>query len=168
MATIKDSQPWYKQFWPCFLLTILSVSIIGSITMLFVAIGTSDGLVKDDYYKEGLAINRELAHDKMASALGLQAELRVSDDKNISLILFHQKDMALPKQITLDFIFPTRANRDQSITLSLNNKNTYIGTSQKPLRGHWYMQLTPSDTRWRLTGELQLPQQSLTLLSPHL
>ena len=54
-------KPWYRQFWPWFLMALPGAAVIGGITTVIVATIDRDGLVKDDYYKEGLAINRDLA-----------------------------------------------------------------------------------------------------------
>lgn len=162
----KNNKPWYKHFWPCFLVGILSISVCASLMMVFVAVNNSDGLVKDDYYKDGLAINQILAHDKMATDLKLQAEVRVTNKHDISVTLFHEKELVLPNSLTLDLIFPTRDNRDQTITLKKMDDSNYQGSASKSIDGHWYVELKPDTTSWRLTGEIYLPQQPLLLLKP--
>lgn len=166
MVMKKDNLPWYKQFWPCFLIGILSVSICTSLTMVYFAIQSADGLVKDDYYKDGLAINQVLAHDQMAAKLKLQAEITINNSRDISVTLFHEKDFVLPPSLSLDFIFPTRANRDQTITLTKVNGSNYQGSADHSIDGHWYVELKPDAVTWRLTGEIYLPQQPLLLLKP--
>ena len=161
-----DNKPWYKHFWPCFLVGILFISVCVSLTMVYVAIKNSDGLVKDDYYKDGLAINQVLVHDKMATDLKLQAEVRITNKNSISVTLFHEKDFVLPNSLSLDFIFPTRDNRDQTITLKKISNGNYQGSATQSIDGHWYVELKPDATSWRLTGEIYLPQQSLILLKP--
>lgn len=162
-----DTKPWYRQFWPCFLLGILMMSICSGLTMAFLAINSADGLVKDDYYKDGLAINKVLVHDTLAQQLNVQAEININNEKDISVTLFHDKSFSVPPALTLDFIFPTRANRDQTITLQKTADGHYQGSSNQPIRGHWYLELKPDAQSWRLTGEIYLPQQPLLLLKPH-
>lgn len=166
MVNQETQKPWYKFFWPCFWVGILSASIISSLTMVVLAVSTSDGLVKDDYYKDGLAINQVLAHDTMASQLELQAEININNKNKISITLFHKKDFILPPSLTLNFIFPTKANRDQIITLTKIDDNRYEGLAEKSIDGHWYLELKPDAASWRLTGEIYLPQQPLLLLKP--
>lgn len=44
--------PWYKQFWPWFLLSLLFSSIIVSSTFAVLSIRTADGMVvQEDYYE---------------------------------------------------------------------------------------------------------------------
>ena len=56
--------------------------------MLRMSIVTSDGLVSDDYYKEGRAYNKTLERDEMAAQLSAQAIVRLDDvtgDINVRL-----------------------------------------------------------------------------------
>lgn len=166
MVTAKDNKPWYKHFWPCFLIGILSLSICASLAMVYVAINNADGLVKDNYYKDGLAINQVLAYDQMASQLTLQAEIHITNNQDIAVTLFHKENFIAPPSLSIDFIFPTRDNRDQTITLEKLNGSHYQGSAEQSLNGHWYIELKPNTSSWRLTGEIHLPQQSLILLKP--
>ncbi len=49
--------PWYKQFWPWFLIAVPLITLVMGGVLLKLAISTEDSLVVDDYYKEGKAIN---------------------------------------------------------------------------------------------------------------
>ena len=53
-----DSQPWYRQFWPWFLIALPATVVVAGLTTWWIAAHKADSLVVDDYYKEGLAINR--------------------------------------------------------------------------------------------------------------
>ena len=52
---------------------------------LATAIRTDDGLVTDDYYKKGKAINMELRRDKQAFNMGLSAQLMVGSPAHAAL-----------------------------------------------------------------------------------
>ena len=67
--------PWYKQFWPWFLIFFPATAVIAGIITIIIAIKTDDGLVKDDYYKAGLAINQTLERKQKAHDLGLSADI---------------------------------------------------------------------------------------------
>ena len=58
--------PWYKQFWPWFLIAVPVITVIMSGFLIHFATSTQDTLVIDDYYKEGKAINARL--DKVEAA----------------------------------------------------------------------------------------------------
>ena len=70
--------PWYRQFWPWFLIALPGTVVIASLYTLFLANRYADDLVIDDYYKEGLAINQELSRQKEAESLGLRATMVIN------------------------------------------------------------------------------------------
>ena len=65
--------PWYKYKLVWMIIAIPAASVIAGINMIYLAVNTDDGLVVDDYYKEGMAINQSLQRDKTAAELGLIA-----------------------------------------------------------------------------------------------
>ena len=77
MEKFAHIQPWYRQFWPWFIIALPLTAVIASITTLIIAAHDPDGLVADDYYKQGLAINQILDRERRAQTLGLSGLLRV-------------------------------------------------------------------------------------------
>ncbi len=71
--------PWYKQFWPWLLLGLLFTSITASSTLAVLAIRSADGMVQEDYYEHGRAINMVLAKQQRAAELELAGDLRIDD-----------------------------------------------------------------------------------------
>ena len=55
-----DTLPWYRQFWPWFLIALPACVVIAAIATALIASRHADDLVADSYYKDGLAINRRL------------------------------------------------------------------------------------------------------------
>jgi hypothetical protein len=75
MTLRSDNEPWYKQRWPWLLMAgPIAVVIAGAVTV-WLAVISNDGLVTDDYYKQGLAVNQTLQRDHQASSLGLEADV---------------------------------------------------------------------------------------------
>jgi hypothetical protein len=58
---------WYKQTWPWLLMLPPLVSVVGGVAVLCLAIGTNDGLVATDYYRQGVTINERLTQERAAS-----------------------------------------------------------------------------------------------------
>src|SRR5210317_1476013 len=73
-----DDQPWYQQFWPWFLIALPGSVVVAAFATLYIANKHSDELVVDEYYKNGLAINRQLAKQQRAEEIGLSAVLTVA------------------------------------------------------------------------------------------
>ena len=57
-------QPWYREPWPWLIMLGPAVVIVAGVITTVIAFKTSDGLVADDYYKQGLAMNKTLARDR--------------------------------------------------------------------------------------------------------
>jgi len=160
-------RPWYKEFWPWFLLGILAMAVIMGTTTLVLSITSFDGMVVDNYYKKGLAINRVLEQDKAARELGQRARLRIDDvtgDVTVTL-----EGDARPERLRLALLFPTQGGRDRHITLRRLRGGHYSGQLPSALRYRWYVQLHPdvADPAWRLIGEIHLPQTRAQWLAPH-
>ncbi|MBT2784949.1 MULTISPECIES: FixH family protein [unclassified Halomonas] len=159
--------PWYKQFWPWFLLGILFSSIIVSSGFAVMSIKSFDGMVvQEDYYEHGKAINMVLAKQEQARALNLSAELRL--DPLTSDIVVDLSGDTRPDTLYLDLIFPTEDNRDQSFVLEHVRDGRYITQGPDNLRYRWYLQIQPAqeDADWRLTGEATFPNENSVALLP--
>lgn len=131
-----------------------AVVIAGAIT-LWLAIRSNDGLVADDYYKQGLAINQNLARAERARVLGLSAHARIGDDRvEVSL---SGAEGALPERIRLTIAHHTRAGRDQ--TLLLAGSGTYTGALAPLSPGRWQLDVADEANTWRLSGVLRVPEE---------
>ncbi|WP_445011482.1 FixH family protein [Vreelandella stevensii] len=160
-------QPWYKQFWPWFLLALLSSSIVVSTTFAVLSVKTADGMVvQEDYYEHGKAINMILAKQERANELGLSAELRI--DPLTSDIVLDLTGDDRPETLYLTLIFPTQDDRDQEFVLEHVREGRYITQGPDNLRYRWYIQLQPqqTDADWRLIGEARFPNEESVALLP--
>lgn len=162
-------QPWYKQFWPWFMIGLLSASVTFSMVYLGFSIYYFDGGVAQDYYKRGLAINQQLAKQERARDLGLTATLRI-DPRTGDVVADLSGDQR-PERLYLDLIFPTDSGRDRSLTLEHVREGRYIAVMDQALQYRWYLQLQPEageDAEWRLTGEASYPSDDEVVLEPGL
>ncbi len=147
--------PWYRQFWPWFLIALPGCVVVASISMLFVALAHDDSRVHDNYYKEGLAINQQLAADRTALQLDLRAALRFDADGHAALQL--SGDIAPPAQLQLQLIHPLDNRRDHTLTFVHLGSRDYATAIAELPQGRWHLELgDPTDTRWRLRGSARL------------
>lgn len=160
--------PWYKQFWPWFIISLPLSAVIGGIATLVLAMQSPNSMVVDDYYKAGLAINETLARERAAAEQGLSGLLR-HDAEGGRLQLELRRagpGAALPETLQLQLVHPTLAQMDQSLRLELVSDNRYVSSMPQLAAGDWHLILAPSDGSWRLTGRLVLPQGGQARLTP--
>ena len=157
-------QPWYRQFWPWFLIFIPGLAVVGGIATIYVATTRPHTMVVDDYARIGLATHRKMERDQRAAELGLAAEVSLGrSPAEIRVQL--EGDLARPDHLVLTLSHPTLASSDRSLKLP-GYGASYGARLESPLEGRWYVQLEPPDGGWRLAGELRRGMDSLRLAPP--
>jgi hypothetical protein len=166
----EDVQPWFRQFWLWFLITLPGVVVIASFITLYIAVSGRDSLVKDDYYKDGLAINVDIDRDKIAVARNLEAALTIDANNNVALTLrgdLAQKEIKEPEQLLVQFIHPMRDAQDLRIAMPRIDANHYRAQLPRHLEGHWYVEINdPIDNTWRLRQEINLNAAQPLIVKP--
>ena len=167
---LPDNQalPWYREPWPWILMAGPLVVVVAGFATLWIAIQTNDGLVENDYYKRGLAINQILYREKLASILGLHGELQLNPEQTrVTLQLSAVSGGTLPPLVLLRVIFPARTGKDQTVRLQSVGQGIYQGELSPPSSGKWQLILEDVAKTWRLTGDLQVPVARAVILEPH-
>ncbi|PKM04964.1 MAG: hypothetical protein CVV16_02110 [Gammaproteobacteria bacterium HGW-Gammaproteobacteria-6] len=160
--------PWYKQFWPWFIIGILVFAVVIGVGLLIISILNQDSMVKDNYYKEGRAINMHLGRDNRASELELSARFNIDEvTGEVSLQLDGKLDQQ-PQVLQLEIMSPSHAERDRTVVLRWLSGNTYVGQLEDRMQGRHYVDLSdpasPGEQGWRLTDEVVLsPEQAYQL-----
>lgn len=143
------SGPWYREPWPWILAALPATAVIAGLATVVIAVKNQDGLVAEDYYKQGLAINRVLAREQRAAQLGLSAKLWFRDGRvDVQL---HGEGVP-PPVLTLRFVHPTRAGEDREVPLARVAGDQYQAEAPALARGHWLVQLEDGARTWRLTS----------------
>src|SRR5574343_536433 len=146
-----DVTPWYKQRWPWLLIAGPATVIVAGIVTVWLAIVSNDGLVADDYYKQGLAVNQQLQRDQEAAHLGIQADLMRAGDK-LRLLVRSAEATSLPQTLSVKFAHPTRAGQDQLVQLSADGGGIYSGKLVTEVAGRWLVTIEEPSGSWRLLG----------------
>ena len=147
----EDEEPWYRQFWPWFLIALPGSVVIAALSTVYIANRHADDLVVDDYYKDGLAINVQLEKQQRASELGVSAGIRV---------LGHRVQVRLQGAgdevgtLTLLLSHPLEADSDFSLALSPVATGLYVAEMPARAQPNWHWTLYPEAGDWRLDGSL--------------
>jgi len=157
-------RPWYRHPWPWVLFAGPAAVAVGGVVTIWLAITSSDGLVADDYYKRGLAINRVLERDREAARLGIRAI--VSQEPQGALKVVLSGGSVLPPALTLQLVHPTRAGDDWALTLTPTARGVYSSGAAPIPAGRRYLILGDEAGSWRLTGEWKLPAVRTLGLAP--
>ncbi len=152
MTLRSENRPWYKQRWPWFLIAGPGIVVIAGFITLWMAIDSDDGLVTDDYYKQGLTVNQRMQRDHQASSMGLRADIMRSD-LGVRLLLSADASVNLPDEIILRLAHPTRAGMDQAVAMKVEGQGFYSGKLSSEIAGRWLVSIEDPAKQWRLQGE---------------
>jgi hypothetical protein len=159
-STRRQAQPWYREPWPWILMAGPAAVVVAGFYTLALAVRSDDGLVADDYYRRGLAINKTLGESERARELALVATVSIAGNRVRVVVQGH---VVPPPAIRLAFIHPTRAGHDQTITLPAAGAGIYQGEftpfGDEPRR----IRLEDDRASWRLSGTLSPGQRSAVL-----
>jgi uncharacterized protein len=145
----------------------LTAVIAGGVT-LWLAIASYDGLVVDDYYKQGLEINQVLARDELATALGVTAQstwLPHTDGTGVLAVDWQgAPHMLAPAALDIKLIYATRAGLDRDVrALPVAAGRFEVSLSALPV-GKWHVHIASDD--WRLTDSIFVDAKTVTS-APH-
>jgi hypothetical protein len=125
-----------------------AIVVVAGFVTLAIALATDDGLVADDYYKQGLAVNQVLRRDAKARELHLAATASLTG-AGVSVTLRGTREIF--PELRLRLIHPTRSGRDQVVLLQGSGEG-YRGRFV-PLNGEpRLLVLEDAGSSWRLTG----------------
>ncbi len=119
--------------------------VVASIITLFIAINSSNSLVRDDYYKEGLAINTDLRKVTLAKELGIEPILSInSNNKTLTVRLKTKDSIPQPPMLLVRFIHPFDEAFDMDIPLQKTEQNnTWQQQYNRIDTLNWNVEVTP-------------------------
>jgi hypothetical protein len=160
----EDTQPWYRQFWPWFIMALPASAVVAGLYTLWLAMQTSDSLVVQSSDGMNVVTERNLAAEKEARRLGLSAVIRIDPDTGaVLLTMAALPNVQIPTSLELRMRHPTMASRDATIELlqampGADGELTWAGHFVAPPEGRFYMTLSSRNT-WRLSAEWRGQQQ---------
>ncbi len=173
--TVTDAaEPWYRQFWPWFIIAVPAATVIGCMVTIFLAVTRPDSLVVDDYSRIAETTERRFRMADAAEALGLAGRLDVAAGEGAVEVRLQQSGgeglVRWPDTLLLVLSHPTVPAKDMQILLTrapIAGDGTYRARVA-PMSGRerWYAaveSLGDPAQGWRLTGEVSQRDGSGTL-----
>ena len=161
----EDTLPWYRQFWPWFIIALPASAVVAGLYTVWIAVQTEDSLVYSS--DEGLDVvtERNLAAARAATVSGIAANIRIDPETGaiaVTLVsdtdtLVSDTDVGLPASLLLQMLHPTLAARDTESELvkalpDADGRPTWAGHFVDFPAGRYYAVLSAGDD-WRLSGE---------------
>ncbi|MFY8349550.1 FixH family protein [Pseudoalteromonas sp. SSM20] len=159
-----STTPWYKQFWPWFIIVIPAGTIVACITLLIYMSDKGPSMVVDDYYKKGKAINLELSKFNRSKALYLHADLEIHD--GLVKVSFTKGDSLNPPALKTSFYHTTLKDKDVEVMLSPNANGDYSGVTELLEEGRYTVFIEPITGEWKLKENITLPYESAFIIKP--
>ena len=142
----RGARRWYREPWPWLLTAGPFFVVIASLVSAWIAIRSDDGLVAQDYYKQGLLINQRLKHLAPDPERRLGAVIIVADGGEMRATMEGLADA--PPSLRLLLAHPATANHPEIIRLTRRSDGVYVGAFPELTLGRWIVTLEAD--AWRL------------------
>ncbi len=145
-----DSAPrrWYRERWPWLLIAGPALVVVASLATAWLAISSDDGLVAQDYYKQGLLINRKIraAGSGEVPQLGATVTLRANGEVRAQVVGL--PPAPAPARLRLTLAHPGHTGPQSIIALTRVADGEYVGVFSEPAAGR--LVVTLESDSWRL------------------
>ena len=149
IASTLSANPWYKEFWPWFIIALLGTVVTASLITVSIAFRHADDLVVDDYYKVGLAINQRLEHREAAQRLGIDITLRLAGEQ----VVLSTRNVAPSSQLTLLLAHPMEADKDFTLTLLPGPDGVFFAALPTQVSHAWHWSVSGAEPEvWLVSG----------------
>ena len=150
VESLPSERPWYREPWPWIVMGGPAAVVVAGIVTIWLAVSGADALVAEDYYKQGLAINRVIAREEAARRLGLGA--RIEPVAGRLALRLARASGERPPALFVQLAHTTRAGHDMRLRLARTGDGRYE-TALPPLPpGRWQLSIEDPQGRWRIAG----------------
>ena len=147
LAPQPTNRPWYKEPWPWIVMAPPAAAVLAGIATIWIAMASADGLVAEDYYKQGLALNKVIAREELARKLGITASMQVGAGR-----IRVRLEGAAPQALFVHLAHRTRAGFDQRLRLAPVG-GAYEAEMAPLAPGGWRAFIEDPQGAWRIVKE---------------
>jgi len=141
-------KPWYRDPWPWLLMSGPAAVLVAGAITTWIAFASADGLVAEDYYKQGLGINRRLAREATAERLGISAAIHFE-----AAAIRVEMRGAAPEALFVQLAHATRAGHDVRLRLLPSADGGYRAELPALPAGRWRAVIEDPRGTWRIVKE---------------
>jgi hypothetical protein len=124
------------------------VLVAGAATT-WIAFASADGLVAEDYYKQGMGINRRLAREEVAQKRGISARMSIQ-----ATSIRVELQGTAPEALFVHLAHATRAGHDIRLRLVAGTDGVYAAELPPLPAGRWHAVIEDARGTWRIVQEL--------------
>lgn len=154
-SSAQNHRPWWTEWGLLLVIGLPAVTILACVITLSIAIRARDVVVSDDYYQQGLRINRSIKRDHVASQQGLSAALWIDAERGRLQVQLRRPPSVRPNPVDpetlhLELINAVHAGQDLRLTLQQESENLWFSPARGLLNEPWDIVLESAD--WRLSA----------------
>ena len=135
---------WYRQRWPWVLVAGPLAVVVASLASAWIAVRSDDGLVAEDYYRQGLLINKKLQPSAQPVPMP-GARVAVDSDHRVHVRLRDADHV--PARLELTLMRPNDRAHALLVRLTLDGDD-WVGAMPELAAGRWIVALGSGS--WRL------------------
>ena len=140
---------WYTEFWPWFILILLSTVVCASLFTVYIAFKYADKPIKDNSFSKS-ALVAENNHTGLQRVQALQLQVKLNLNVNSITVKITANATKLPTVISAFFIHPFDAKQDFALDLHSNAQHSLTAELPQNLRGRWFLMLEDPQDSWQL------------------
>ncbi len=158
-SNVPVDRPWWTEWGVLLVAGLPAITILACAVTVTIAFKGRDGVVSEDYYRQGLAINRSLKRDEVAIERGLTATLSLDIERQRIRVQVSQANGQNPpstespegQPLRLELISAVHPERDQRLILSPETDGRWFAEVGGLSTGPWDVVLEGTD--WRLSAQ---------------
>jgi hypothetical protein len=148
-----DTQPWFRQFWPWFVISIPAATVCACLYTIWLAVSTSDSLVVEKGRGVDVQTDAFLSAEALARDAGITADIVINGDSGAVVVSLVNAPQSA-EDLSLQFSHPTIKSQDFALALvPLPEAGSFTAFLPQRLSGRWYVSLQDG-TEWRVSGIL--------------
>jgi hypothetical protein len=141
-----------------------AAAVLAGAATIWIAVASADGLVADDHYKRGLAINRLIGREQTAARYGVRAHV---DPASGRIRVRLEGAMPPPEALVVQLAHATRAGNDLSLRLAPVGAGRYEAAIPPLAPGRWRLSIEDPRREWRVAGDWPDAAAPFTLAAVH-